>query len=66
MAIQRFQAQLGYTFSNFNDNLTEFNALNPFNLNPDQHVRDGGGQSQRALRLAAVEFGASGQADAGL
>ncbi len=30
----KFQAQLGYTFSNFKDNVTEFNALNPFNLNP--------------------------------
>ena len=31
---QRFQVQVGYTFSNFKDNLTEFDAQNPFNLNP--------------------------------
>jgi MtrB/PioB family decaheme-associated outer membrane protein len=31
---QRFQVQVGYTFSNFKDNLTEFDAMNPFNLNP--------------------------------
>jgi MtrB/PioB family decaheme-associated outer membrane protein len=29
-ATQRYQVQLGYMFSNFTDNLTEFNALNPF------------------------------------
>jgi MtrB/PioB family decaheme-associated outer membrane protein len=29
-----FQAQLGYTFSNFKDNAAEFDALNPFGLNP--------------------------------
>lgn len=29
-----FQAQLGYTFSNFKDNLAVFDAVNPFGLNP--------------------------------
>jgi MtrB/PioB family decaheme-associated outer membrane protein len=29
---QRFQIQLGYMFSNFTDNLAEFNAQNPFAL----------------------------------
>lgn len=33
-ATRRLQVQLGYTFSNFTDNLTEFNAINPFGLNP--------------------------------
>lgn len=30
----RYQIQVGYTFSNFTDNTTEFNAINPFGLNP--------------------------------
>jgi MtrB/PioB family decaheme-associated outer membrane protein len=30
----RYQVQIGYTFSHFTDNLSEFNAVNPFGLNP--------------------------------
>ena len=31
---EKLQVQLGYTFSNFKDNMTQFNLQNPFNLNP--------------------------------
>lgn len=30
----RYQVQLGYTYSHFTDNIAEFNAINPFGLNP--------------------------------
>jgi MtrB/PioB family decaheme-associated outer membrane protein len=33
-ANDRLQAQVGYTYSQFTDNLTEFNAINPFGFNP--------------------------------
>ena len=62
---ERFQVQLGYTFSNFKDNLTEFDAQNPFNLNPTTTFGTRP-RPERALLAATVEFGASGQADAGL
>jgi MtrB/PioB family decaheme-associated outer membrane protein len=29
-----YQAQIGYTFSHFTDNIASFNAINPFGLNP--------------------------------
>ena len=60
---QRYQVQVGYTFSNFTDNLTEFNAINPFGLNPTSSFGTAAANLSAPYATAAVEFGASDQGD---